>query len=370
MSAMSSQGPAAAEVANRLSQMVHSFVGIAPGLQVKVLLSVVAVASLWLVRRLVLRVASRRIDDPRARYQWSKSSGYAAFLLAVLLLGQIWLEAVKNLGTFLGLLSAGLAIALRDLVANTAGWAFILLRHPFTVGDRIQVGEHRGDVVDIRLFQFTLLEIGGWVDADQSTGRVIHVPNAKIFSESLANYTAEFPYIWHELPVLVTFESDWRRAKQILLRVVQEEAGSVVEEAKAAVHRASRKFLIFYRLLTPDRLHQRRRQRRAADHALHLPGARAPRPLRAHLGGGAGRLRRRRPDRLRLPDAAALRQPPRRQAGGPGGAAVLPVPRRLVGAAGAGVAAGVGTGAKGSRVSDLAQRRASAMRRATSASDR
>jgi len=251
MSAMSSQGPAAAEVANRLSQMVHSFVGIAPGLQVKVLLSVVAVASLWLVRRLVLRVASRRIDDPRARYQWSKSSGYAAFLLAVLLLGQIWLEAVKNLGTFLGLLSAGLAIALRDLVANTAGWAFILLRHPFTVGDRIQVGEHRGDVVDIRLFQFTLLEIGGWVDADQSTGRVIHVPNAKIFSESLANYTAEFPYIWHELPVLVTFESDWRRAKQILLRVVQEEAGSVVEEAKAAVHRASRKFLIFYRLLTP-----------------------------------------------------------------------------------------------------------------------
>ena len=251
MTAMSSQGPAAAEVANRLSQMVHSAVGIAPDLQVKVLLSVVAVVALWLVRLLVLRVANRRIEDPRTRYQWSKSSGYAAFIFGVLLLGQIWLEAVRNLGTFLGLLSAGLAIALRDLVANMAGWAFILLRHPFAVGDRIEVGEHRGDVVDIRLFQFTLLEIGGWVDADQSTGRVIHVPNATIFSDPLANYTAEFPYIWHELPVLVTFESDWRRAKEILLRVVQEEAGSVVEEAKAAVHRASRKFLIFYRLLTP-----------------------------------------------------------------------------------------------------------------------
>lgn len=251
MNAMSAQIPAAADVAGRLSEMVHAVVGIAPDLQVKVLLSVLTVAALWLARRLVLRVANRKIEDPRARYQWSKSSGYAAFILGLLLLGQIWLEAVRNLGTFLGLLSAGLAIALRDLVANMAGWAFILLRHPFTIGDRIEVGEHRGDVVDLRLFQFTLLEIGGWVDADQSTGRVIHVPNAKVFSEPLANYTAEFPYIWHEIPVLVTFESDWRRAKEILRRVVEAEADGVVEEAKAAVHRASRKFLIFYRLLTP-----------------------------------------------------------------------------------------------------------------------
>jgi len=251
MSAMRAQAPGAADVANRLGEMVHAAVGIAPDIQLKLGLSVVTVVALWLVRRLVLRMANRRLDDPRARYQWSKSSGYAAFILGLLLLGQIWLEAVRNMGTFLGLLSAGLAIALRDLVANMAGWAFILLRHPFTVGDRIQVGEHRGDVVDIRLFQFTLLEIGGWVSADQSTGRVIHVPNARVFSDPLANYTAEFPFIWHEIPVLITFESDWRRAKEILRGVVEEEAESVVDEAKAAVHRASRKFLIFYRLLTP-----------------------------------------------------------------------------------------------------------------------
>ncbi len=239
------------ETAHQLSEMVQSSVGIGAGIQVKLLLSVLTILVLWLARRLVLRVANRRIDDPRARYQWSKSSGYIAFILGLLLLGQIWLEAIRNIGTFLGLLSAGLAIALRDLVANLAAWVFILLRQPFTVGDRIQVGEHQGDVVDIRLFQFTLLEIGGWVQADQSTGRVIHVPNSKVFSESLANYTAEFPFIWHEIPVLVTFESDWRRAKEILRAVVEEQAGSVVEQAKAAVHQASRKFLIFYRRLTP-----------------------------------------------------------------------------------------------------------------------
>jgi small-conductance mechanosensitive channel len=230
---------------------VRSLLGLGPEALSKVLLSVLAVALVWLVRRITLRVAERRFEDPRTRYQWAKSSSHVAFVVALLVLGQIWLEAVRNVGTFLGLLSAGLAIALRDLVTNTAGWVFILLRHPFHVGDRIQTGDHRGDVVDIRLFQFTLLEIGNWVDADQSTGRLIHVPNARVFTEPLANYTDEFPYVWHELRVLITFESNWRKAKDILQRILQEQAGGVADEAAAAVRKASRKFLIYYRTLTP-----------------------------------------------------------------------------------------------------------------------
>lgn len=230
---------------------MEDVLGLGPETQVKLLLSTLAVGLIWLVRRLVLRVAGRRLSEPRVRYQWSKSSAYVAVLLGLLLLGQIWLEAIRDMGTFLGLLSAGLAIALKDLVTNMAGWAFILLRHPFGVGDRIQLGESRGDVVDIRLFQFTVLEIGNWVDADQSTGRLIHVPNARIFTDALANYTAEFPYVWHEIPVLVTFESDWRKAKGILRAIADERAGPVAEEALQAIRTASRKFLIFYRTLTP-----------------------------------------------------------------------------------------------------------------------
>ena len=67
-----------------------------------------------------------------------------------------------------------------------------------------------------RIFMFTLMEIGNWVDADQSTGRVIHIPNGKVFKEVLANYSKGFQYIWNEIPVLVTFESNWKKAKEIL----------------------------------------------------------------------------------------------------------------------------------------------------------
>ena len=79
---------------------------------------------------------------------------------------------------------------------------------------------HAGDVIDIRLFQFSINEIGNWVDADQSTGRIIHIPNGIVFTEPQANYTAGFQYIWNEIPVLVTFESDWKKAKQILTDIV------------------------------------------------------------------------------------------------------------------------------------------------------
>lgn len=88
----------------------------------------------------------------------------------------------------------------------------------------MQIGQHVGDVIDIRLFQFTILEIGNWVEADQSTGRLIHMPNAKVFQEPQANYSTGFEYIWHEIPVMVTFESNWKKTKTILQEIVTKHA--------------------------------------------------------------------------------------------------------------------------------------------------
>lgn len=155
------------------------------------------------------------------------------------------------MATFLGLASAGLAIALRDPVINLAGWAFILWRRPFDVGDRIQIGEHAGDVIDVRIFQFTLMEIGNWVAADQSTGRIIHVPNGRIFSEVLANYSKGFQYIWNEIPVLVTFESDWEKAKALLQEIADRHAAHLSQSAEERVRRAASRFMIKYSQLTP-----------------------------------------------------------------------------------------------------------------------
>jgi small-conductance mechanosensitive channel len=111
---------------------------------------------------------------------WRKVRRTSRVALAVLLIGRIWFEGVTSLATYLGLLSAGVAIALQSLVLNLAGWAFIVWRRPFEVGDRVEIGTYKGDVVDIGAFGFTLLEVGNWVNAEQSSGRTVRVPNGRI----------------------------------------------------------------------------------------------------------------------------------------------------------------------------------------------
>lgn len=214
-------------------------------------MSVLALLAVWLLRWLALRAVSRRTDDAVVLYRWRKFTNYLAAGALLLLLALIWFERLRLALALVGLLSAGVAIALSGLIAAVAGWFFILLRRPFEVGDRIQVGEHAGDVIDIRLFKFTLMEIGNWVDADQSTGRVIHVPNGKVLTEAVINYTRGFHYIWNEIPVRITFESDWQRAKGILQEIADRHVGETTEHARQALKRATRRFLLYYSRLTP-----------------------------------------------------------------------------------------------------------------------
>ena len=219
--------------------------------QGRVLSSVLVIIILFVLRRALLAVVSRRVEDPTSRYRWAKTSAYTASLIGLAVVIQIWFIALRSLSTFLGLLSAGLAIALRDLVADFAGWLFILFRRPFDLGDRIQIGSHAGDVIDRRIFQFSIMEIGNWVGADQSTGRVIHIPNQRVFLEPLANYSAGFPYLWNELKVLVTLESDWKKAKTLFAQITEEITKDVVAEAQGPRNEGDQRFLIHYRTLTP-----------------------------------------------------------------------------------------------------------------------
>ncbi len=225
--------------------------GLSPELQNKLLLTAITIVALWAVHRIVLGIAYRRVTDPWARYRWRKVVTYVTLAVAIIVVGRAWFAGMQSLVTFLGLLSAGLAIALKDPVANLAAWAYIMWRRPFEVGERIQIGSHAGDVIDLRLFQFTLNEIGNWVDADQSTGRIIHIPNGRVFTEPLANYDKGFKYIWNEVPVLVTFESDWKKAKDVLTRIAFKHAEHLTARAEQDLLAASRQYLINYTKLTP-----------------------------------------------------------------------------------------------------------------------
>lgn len=234
-----------------MQQFLENNLGLSPDLQYKIIVSVIIIFVILIIQRLLKKLLINRIEDLKVRYQWQKISLYVAVFLIIISLTNLWLELFGSVGTFLGLLSAGIAIALKDPLVNMVSWAFILIRQPFKVGDRIQIGKVAGDVIDIRLFQFTIMEIGNWVDAKQSTGRIIHIPNGIVFTEPQANYTAEFQYIWNEIPVLVTFESNWKKAKQILTDIINKHGVLFSEGAERQLIEAAKKFLIFYNKLTP-----------------------------------------------------------------------------------------------------------------------
>ncbi len=224
---------------------------IAVDAQIRLTVSVVLVAIVALVYHQIMASFHEKMVDMEQFYKLKKRSGGIVAGITIILLLMLWIESLKSLGTFFGLLSAALAISLKDIISNVAGWLFITWRRPFKVGDRIEIGNISGDVVDTRLFHFSMMEVGNWVENDQSTGRIIHVPNYKIISEPLANYGQGFQYIWSEISVLLTFESDWKKAKKILLKVAEKHAEHLSAEAEQKVRMAARKYMIIYNYLTP-----------------------------------------------------------------------------------------------------------------------
>lgn len=224
---------------------LESNLGLDPAIQSKLFATSAVILIVWLIYVLSIRLVSNRISNHTLVYRWRKTIGYVSGVIAFVLVARLWFPGMQALTTFLGLFSAGLAIAFKDILTDIGGWIFIIYKRPYVVSDRVQIGQHVGDVIDIDMFHTTLLEIGGErVYAEQSTGRIIHIPNNQVFNTSIANYTEGFKYIWHEIPIVITFESDRKKAKEILETIVKNQASDVSEEAFRAVSRAARRYMI------------------------------------------------------------------------------------------------------------------------------
>lgn len=216
--------------------------GIADRTVEQAVISFVVVAGLITLRWVILRWLRPQLEDVESQYRATKLTNAAITVTALISLLFIWIDAFASLTTFLGLLSAGIAIALGDLLKNMAGWAYIMTRKPFQVGDRIEVRGRHGDVADVRLFRFTLMEIGNWVEGDQITGRLVHVPNGVIFTDDLANYTEGFDYIWEEIGFTVTFESSWERGEELLRQAIRTAVPEAKEEASEGIWQTARDY--------------------------------------------------------------------------------------------------------------------------------
>src|SRR5207249_4793103 len=157
--------------------------------------------------------------------------GLIAAFIVVSVLFVNWYAAVVSLG----LISLILGFALQTPISSFIAWIYILVRAPYRVGDRIEIGDARGDVIDVSYLDTTLWEIGGrHLTADHPSGRLVKFPNTNVFNTPVFNYSWPlFPYIWNEIKFHVAYESDLEFVATTMQRVTEEELGeSMMEKVK------------------------------------------------------------------------------------------------------------------------------------------
>lgn len=217
----------------------------------RLVVTFVIIVSAYVLARIGQRMAVRYLKDATSQYRASKWIERSIAVTAMVIILVLWSPGASDLFTVLTIIGAGLAVALRDVLLSFVGWFRLSFNSPYVQGDRIEVNGIRGDVIDIGTLQTALMEIGEWVEASQSTGRIVHIPNSWIFQYCVKNYTDGFNYLWHEFAVIVTYQSDWQAARDIMMAIADEVAPHVEEEAAQQLRGMSKAYLVRQGVLTP-----------------------------------------------------------------------------------------------------------------------
>ena len=217
----------------------------------KLLISAILILINFIVVQLTSKVLFKTIKNTSTYYNLKKRFYYLFTAILIVMIILLWSESKLDLTTYMGFISAGIAIALREIFTNIAAWFIIVFQKPFEVGDRITVNGQTGDIIDIRLFQIVVVEVSSRDFGEQSTGRIVHIPNNFIFIHAITNANKGFEYIWNEIEVRLTLDSDWEEAKKMLGEIINRHAQHMTKEAEDKLYEASKKYMLYYNNLTP-----------------------------------------------------------------------------------------------------------------------
>jgi small-conductance mechanosensitive channel len=195
--------------------------------------------------------AAKKVKDSKTRYSLRKIISILTLVVFSVVFVSIWIVETQNVLIAIGLIGAAIAFAIQDIFKNFIGGLMIFLNGIYRVGDRIEINERFGDVIDISVFYTTLMETREWVSGDQVTGRLTIVPNGLVLNSAVENYTRDFNFIWDEITIPITYDSDWKEGTTKILDIVTKETGDVTENAKKMIERIEGKYYFAKKSLEP-----------------------------------------------------------------------------------------------------------------------
>lgn len=196
------------------------------------LTSILIVVLLWLIYLVVRLFINKRCKNLKKRTSWRTRAFYTILFLSFYFLGRIWFDGLQNLFTFLSIIAAALTITQKESLMNLIGCALIYWRELFHTGDRIQIGNYYGEVTAIRTFYFHMLECDSKKSGDETTGKIIKIPNSLVITTPITNFSELSPFIWQEFSLILTPTSNLETAREVLMELIDAEVKHYYLESK------------------------------------------------------------------------------------------------------------------------------------------
>ncbi|GEM_PF-84151 len=210
----------------------------------KIITALIGAVAISTLVAFVRRSVGRYVTDSSKRYASKKIIDFVGGFVGLIFVTVVFRDALGNLAVIVGAVTAGIAFALKEVIVSIAGWIAVTFGDFYHVGDRIQLGGIKGDVIDIGFGRTTLMELGEWVNGDLYTGRIVRVSNGFVFSQPFFNYSGDFPFLWDECTVPVKYGSDHKLARQILEKVADQVSAEFIEQAEAHWRQIAKKYLV------------------------------------------------------------------------------------------------------------------------------
>lgn len=218
----------------------------------KLVLSLLALALTMIANRVLRDVLKARFRDTPHAHTVFMLVRNAVFLLGASIILLIWLGFGSNFTVAMGILGAGIAFASQETIGSFAGYLNIVTGNLYRIGDRVRIGAVTGDVLDISMLRTTVMEIGEWIQAEQHTGRIVTIANRAVFSDPVFNYTQHWGYLWDEITIPVTYDSNWRRAQEIMLDHAEEYSAHLQEQAQIELQQLTSRYPIYEETVAPQ----------------------------------------------------------------------------------------------------------------------
>lgn len=196
------------------------------------LITLMILVGVWFIYFILRLVVGKRCSNIKKRYTWQTRIFYTCLFISIFLFCRIWFSGIQDLMTFLGIIAAALTITQKESLMNLCGCALIYWRELFHTGDRIQVGAFYGEVTSIRTFYFQMLECSLNAGGDQTTGKIIKIPNGLVITAPLTNFSEMTPFIWQEFTVIVSADSDYESVRKFLVNEIDQRVKHYYMESK------------------------------------------------------------------------------------------------------------------------------------------